>query len=216
MGFLDRFRRKPKSFEDLIKDLPKARTLHYVFAHIALRQLAFEHPLGVVGTLHSPKAAEFLRSVWDDVAEQVKRNGEPVDIDASALAVSPVRVGDYPCALVRLPPPQAATECYYVALVLHVDLREEAAAAAEPPPEKPRLSYFTLEYGASLDGSERSVVCAWDEAGSHLNYGDGPWPPAPEAFAGAVTRLIRRDNADDVRAGFNPGSGGTGVGGDTE
>ena len=195
MGIFDRFHKRPAP-AGLIESLPEPRTQHYVFAHVALRELAFAKPLGVVGTLHSPDGPKFLQSLWEDVAERVQADGGPADIDASALAFRPVRVGDYPCAMITLPPALAPTECHYVAIVLHVKL-----GSGEEPPDDPHVSYYTLERGVTLDGSQRTVLCGWDAAGTHLNYGDGP-PPDPDAFGRAVTRLAAKGG--EVQASFKP------------
>jgi hypothetical protein len=179
---------------------PDPRTQHYVFGHVVLRQMAFDKPLGVLGILHSPEGPKFLTSLWDDVADQVRANGEPADVDGSALEFRPVLVGGFPCALVRMPPPTAAPECHYVAIVVHLNLESE-----EPPPEEPMVSYYTLERGQTVEGAEVTMLCGWNAAGTHLNYGEGP-PPDPDAFVRALTELVAKGGGD-VHAAFNPGNG---------
>jgi hypothetical protein len=196
MGLFDFFRKRKGS--TLRPDrLTEPRTQHYVFAHVALRQLAFERPLEIVGTLHTADGPRLLQALWQDVAEQVRASGEPAEIDGSALAFAGVRVGDFPCAVVRMPPPLAPAECHFVAIVLHMELD----AQHDPAPEKPEVSYYTLERGVTMGGGERTVLCGWDAAGTHLNYGDGPRAD-PDAFAAAVKELVvgRRE----LQASFKP------------
>lgn len=78
------------------------------------------------------------------------------------------------------------TEAYFVAAVLLVDLEQET-----PEVDQPALRYFTLEYGATLDGPPRTVLCEWTAEGSHLNYGDGP-EPTLATFAEAIEQLLTR------------------------
>jgi hypothetical protein len=196
MGLFDFFRKRKASTLSP-GGLAEPRTQHYVFAHVALRQLAFERPLETVGTLHTQDGPKFLQALWQDVAEQVRASGEPADIDGSALAFAGVRVGDLPCAVIRMPPPLAPAECHFVAIVLHVKL----GGSDEPPAEKPEISYYTLERGITMGGGERTVLCGWDAAGTHLNYGEGPRAD-PDAFASAVKELVcgRRE----LQAAFKP------------
>jgi hypothetical protein len=201
MGLFD-FLRKRKGTQATAGGLSEPRTQHYVFAHVVLRQLAFERPLEVVGTLHTDDGPKFLQALWADVAAQVRAGGQPADIDGSDLAFGGVRVGDFPCAVIRMPSPMAPTECYYVAIVLHVKLD----GSDQPLKGQPEVSYFTLERGVTMDGGERTVLCGWDAAGTHLNYGDGP-PPDPDAFAAALKALLA--GRRELHASFRPeGPGG--------
>lgn len=183
MGIFDLFRKRREPGAPL-GGPEKPRTQHYLFAHVALRELALAKPIGLIGVLHSPGGTEFLRTLWADVAEQVRAGGERADLDGSGLSYQAIRVGDYPCAMVTMPPALAPAECHYVAIVLNVRL-----GLGEELPENPEASYYTLERGVTMEGAERTVLCGWDAKGSHLNYGDGP-PADPQAFARALADVV--------------------------
>ncbi|HZN67234.1 MAG TPA: hypothetical protein VFB66_18240 [Tepidisphaeraceae bacterium] len=182
------------------------RDQHYVFAHIALRQIAFKNPVGVVGVLHSPDGMKFLTGLWEEVgqhcreADEKHQHGSGGMIDGSTLGVRPARVGNFPSAIVSLPQPLGPTEAYFIALVLHVDLG--TLQGDGPMPENPELSYYTLEHGVGLRGESRTVLCAWNAEEAHLNFGDGP-PAEFEAFVEAVRRQIGGQGAE-VKAAFKP------------
>jgi hypothetical protein len=168
--------------------LDKPRDQHYAFAHVLLRQLAFENPVGCVGMLHSPERDKMLAALWEDVAKHCRKNGMADGVVAGAPpTVRPAPVGRFPSCIVTMPQPQGPTEAHFVAIVLHVDV--EALRSGEEPPEKPELSYFTLEKGVTLDGESRTVLCGWNAEGSHLNFGDGP-PAEFDAFVAAVAEHI--------------------------
>ncbi len=195
-------------------ELEEPRDQHYVFAHIALRQIAFKNPAGCVGVLHSPDAMKFLTGLWEEVGKHCRDAAADAaggHIDGSTLGVRPARVGDFPSAIVSLPQPLAPTEAYFIALVLHVDL--ETLRGEAPPPENPALSYYTLERGVSLEGGGRTVLCAWNAEEAHLNYGDGP-PPDFDAFVDAVRKQVGGGGAV-VKAAFRPSAQGEGEGEDS-
>jgi hypothetical protein len=185
MWLFDRFRRKPQEPSDSnAADLDEPRCHHYVLAHQALRGAAFGDPLAYLGIMASPDARKFLTQMLRSVSEHCK-NDEP-GFSARDIAVHPVRVDRYPCAVVELPRPRAVAEAYFTAAVLLADLQERLPESA--PPE---LRYFTLEKGFVLAGPPRTVLCEWTSEGSHANYGDGPIPQLP-AFVKAVEELLSR------------------------
>lgn len=182
MGMFDLFRRlfhkkKPDSTHaaSIHIEHDRPRSHHYTFAHLALRQLAYESPVECVGTLLSPQGTDLLCQVWESVDEYCKERGETSTIQPREFVIHPDRVGEYPCVVLEMPEPWHMTEAHYVALILKAVTQEELAS---PDLE---LLYFTLEKGSDLEGNPRTVFCAWNEAGSHLNFGDGP-PPKLEAF----------------------------------
>jgi hypothetical protein len=185
MGLFDIFRRKPQEPpHSSAADLDEPRCHHYALAHYALRSAAFGDPLAYLGILASPDAREFLAQMLRSVSEHCE-NEEP-EFAAEDIAVHPVRVGRYPCAVVELPRPRAVAEAYFTAAVLLADLQDRTPESA--PLE---LRYFTLEKGVVLAGPSRTVLCEWTSEGSHANYGDGPMPQL-KAFVKAVEELVSR------------------------
>ena len=106
------------------------------------------------------------------------------DFTAGDLRVYCVRVRDYPCAVVQMPPPQAVTEAHFVALVLKADTSQPQPADTTSLPKW----YFTLEKGVSLDGSDRTVLGGWTET-THTNYGEGPAANVEELL-GAINGML--------------------------
>lgn len=153
------------------------RNQHYYFAHVALRALAGEDPERLITALAAPESENFLIDLWNAVGKDVAQGGDepqPAVIPAGLEAV-PARVAGRSAALVVLPPPRAATEAYFVAIVLNHELDEPA----KPSPE-PEFYYFTLERGIASDGSPRTIFCQWEDS-VHKNFGDGP-PADARAF----------------------------------
>jgi hypothetical protein len=185
MGLFDFFRRKAqKPPGPSSEDLDEPRCHHYALAHYVLRSVAFDDPLAYLGILASPDAHKFLAHLLRSVSERCK-NEQP-DFAAEDIAIHPVRVGQYPCAVIELPQPRATAEAYFTAAVLLADLQDQVPESAQR-----KLRYFTLEKGFVLNGPPRTVLCEWTSEGSHVNYGDGPLPQL-EAFVRAVEELLSR------------------------
>lgn len=179
--------------EDVLRRIEAGRASirnhHYVFAHVALRQLFFDKPEGFVGVLSSPRAMELLRDLWAEVGKRVSEAGEGNVLPADGLAATVGSLGPRPCALVTLPKPEGITEAYMVAAVVNASVEGQGKEAKFVPIGDPPSFYVTLENGLSEDGRPRTVLCAWDAEGAHVNYGDGP-PAEPAAFLGAVEKVI--------------------------
>ena len=179
------------------------RAHHYYFAHAALKELAFEDPERVVIALAAPGAERFLAEMWETVgrdvagAEQPQQGADAGPVPPDGIETIPARVAGRPTALVRMPPPRATTEAYFVAIVLNHELSEPVKPAPEP-----ELYYFTLEKGFSLDGSLRTVFCEWDET-AHKNYGDGP-PADARRFLDHVAAHLSAKSPPAPQASFQP------------
>jgi hypothetical protein len=175
MGLFDFLKRKNDPPQD------EGPSPHYVFAHYALRQLALSSPLNFLAMMASPDANGFLDSILDQVAE---RCGQRPAFDHSAIKIHPLRVKQFPCAILELPEPKEIAEAFMVALVVPFD------ASSSEPPDADALTgrFFTLEKGETLDGQPRTVFAEWDEEG-HSNYGDGPVVDV-EAFCEAISSRV--------------------------
>jgi hypothetical protein len=165
-----------------------ARPQHYVFGHIALRQMFFHNPPAFVAALAS-RGEELLKQIWDDVGEKIDQaEGEAVQLPSQGLACSTHDIGSGAVAvIVSLPPPTEPPEAHFVGLVLR------------PPQTKPRglldtekgiARYITLEHGINIiEGEERTVLCEWSGE-SHANMGDGPEATVP-AFVHTLAEMVR-------------------------
>jgi hypothetical protein len=159
---------------------------HYMFAHHALRQVGMRDPLFLLQVLPSPNGGRFLADLLGQVAQHA---GVEPDFTADQVSFRGFRVAGRPAAVLQLPPPQEVGEAWFVALVVDVDLSQEPAADAPPPPAR----FFTLEHGTHFSTNEpRTVLCEWTAAGAHRNFGDGPAPEL-RAFLGRVEALIQGD-----------------------
>jgi hypothetical protein len=204
MGVFDFLKRGGNKAGGGARERNKPRDQHYAFAHVVLRQLAFEDPVGCIGVLHSPEKDKMLASLWDKIGEQCRAGGAADGVvEGPPPSVRPAPVGRFPSSIVTMPEALDPTEAHFIAIVLHVDVA--ALRAGDEPPERPELSYFTLEKGVSLTGQSRTVLCGWNAEGSHLNFGDGP-PAEFDAFVAAVAEHVTGGGAAPV-AGFNPGNG---------
>lgn len=164
------------------------RCRHYVFAHVALRQVAFEYPVEIIAALGSEKADALIDDLWQSVEQACSDQGpdDRAPVDRQAIRIHRVRVGVYPTAIVEMPTPIATTEAYFAAVVLCVD--PEATGLSK---EDIEVRYFTLEFGAKLapGDEDRTVLCEWTEDGSHANMGDGPIADV-SLFAKAIKAVV--------------------------
>jgi hypothetical protein len=134
-----------------------------VFAHKVLPSLFFADPHRFIELLKSG-GDEFLRLLWDKVGQDLgKQNGS---MSGSMSCVVEQLDASTELALITLPEPQGIAEAYFVAVVLR----------PSAPPQEGITRFFTLEKGASLDESPRTVFCEWTADEAHLNYGDGSVP----------------------------------------
>ncbi|HYE18224.1 MAG TPA: hypothetical protein VEA69_07255 [Tepidisphaeraceae bacterium] len=172
------------------------RNQHYAFAHSYLRSLAFEDPDRLVIALAAPEADDLLFELWNAVGKDLAQAGEePGQTGSEGLEAVPARVAGRPCALVKLPAPAAATEAYFVAIVLNHDIDEPPKS----PPE-PALFYFTLERGVPLGEGDRTLFAEWDAGGTHKLIGDAPPPDARTFLDHVAAHLSGRPAAPTTSA----------------
>lgn len=67
------------------------RRHHYVFAHQALRGIAFDHPVPFLGLLVSDRAQSFLAELMESVHEHCKDEEPEAGFTAEDLSVHPSR-----------------------------------------------------------------------------------------------------------------------------
>ena len=161
---------------DRTKDAPRRQ--HYYFAHIYLRDRAFDHPKLLVDKLREETATKYLSFLW--LSRGMASKAEEDDfIPADGLQCFPIDIGDeYYGALVQFPTPKKMTECYFVAVILPVD----ANASTQP-------NFFTLEFTINNDGSEDTVVGKWNSSGSHFNL-VAESAPEKEVFVETIRKLM--------------------------
>jgi len=156
---------------------------HYVFAHVALRQLAFVDPYRFFEAMAPSQQQSFLKGLWEQVCQNCDEHGSapfaPGDIE-----VQITRIHDFPAVLVKMPKPNYICEAYMICVVVKVPIGD-----MERKPDNPEVRYFTLEKGVSFGkNTERTVLCEWSGA-LHNNYGDGP-EATPELFKVKIEEMI--------------------------
>lgn len=189
MGLFNLFSRAKSHASD-----QSARCDHYSFAHVVLRDAAFEDPTQIVTTLASAKSQELLGDLWDGVLALCREHSQTSTIATNDILIHKIRVGTFPCAVVEMPTPQHATEAFFVALVLAVHLAGDDWEF-EPEP----LRYFTLEYSEAEHREIKTVLGEWKTRSTYVNHGPGPAPTIDD-FVARVSELaiIRRIQTDQI------------------
>jgi hypothetical protein len=157
---------------------------HYSFAHVVLRDAAFQNPAGCVTSLASDNSAEFLNGLWHSVGLLCEEHGQAMTLDPNDILIHKLPVGPYPCALLEMPTPEFATEAFFIALVLSVDLMNRS-------PQLPAKSlwYLTLEYSTLLDCDIETVIGEWSSGGNYEVLCSGPAPEL-ETFTSCVREIV--------------------------
>lgn len=163
------------------------RTHHYVFGHIALRQLFFYNPPACVGAL-AGRGAELVKQIWDDVGEKVQESDEEArPLSSQGLDCSTHEVGEGTVAVVvTLPRPEKTAEAHFVGLVLRMPRKRLWGLLGRG---KGVARYITLEHGVNIEGGDRTVLCEWSGQ-SHLNMGNGP-EATVSAFVQKLSEMVR-------------------------
>ena len=164
---------------------------HNEFAHRALRGICMTDPCRFFLTVAKPETrASFFDEVWQEVCRMYAEGKQPT-FSMADVTVAVKRVGDYPVLLITMPRPEFITQAYMVAIVLKIRFEELKTTLVNAlmngkSQARPEVRYFVLESGSPPG---RTVLCEWDAAGEHQNYGDGP-PPDPEEFLKAIRARI--------------------------
>ncbi len=187
----------------------------YLFAHRILPQGLHGTPETALLLAFSEQGDAFLASVWE-------QNKQANPQFASEVASPPkvIQRGFLAKSLaffiIEMPTPEVMPEAYY-ALVI-VELTQDAKKQAL---DAKRIWYYTLEKTmpkeALLAGNKANaaptqqtatVIGQWTNEPRHWNFGPGPAPGDPKAFAGAVFTLFRAKVKEAARAKQSAGGNG--------
>ena len=153
------------------------RKHHYVFAHLIFREQFFKNPSDFnfeTISKHNNNPVDYLIKTWNIIGELSCNKNEvisPVGLDLEFYDdKDQIEVG-----LITLPKPKYMIECYFIAMILKYDLDNNVVDCY----------YFTLEN--SVDNNPK--ICAWDQEGSHINYGINI-KPQKDIFLKSIYNLI--------------------------
>lgn len=189
-----------------LEGLPRAREHHYHFAHRFFPALVRQMGAATLFILANPdKAQPFLSAVWADVGQELPPD-DRITTPPRLARIGPANLNGeaHLIAVIEMPPAQAVTEAHFVALTCASPEQPGDGEERDAFEERLRavaVRYLTLEYGFSLDATQRTAFCEWTQDGSHLNRGDGP-PPA----ADALWSFLTSGDEPGPHASFSPGS----------
>ncbi len=139
-----------------------------IFPHVALRHFAFASPYMCLGALGAKEGRGFLQGLLDSVAEYCESNKREVTLKPEHFKMHNVKVKKHPCLIVEMPEPLAASEVFFVGIV--VKLPPGDSAADLPNAE---VRYFLLEKGPV---AQATMFCEWTADQKHISHGTGPTP----------------------------------------
>jgi hypothetical protein len=181
MGLFDFFSRGSKSKSNTGTD---PRCDHYSFAHVVLRKAAFENPTKCVTSLAATDGKEYLSELWNEVVETCSKHDQPVEITLDDILIHKLRVGPFPCTILEMPAPHFATEAFFVALILTVDITDQSQNLTNGS-----VRIFTLENGEPNEEEVQTVIGEWSAEGRHTTLGPGTYPDLSE-FVTRITDLV--------------------------
>lgn len=150
------------------------RGIHRAFTHEALREFALHDPLRYLQLLASAEAKQLVEVVYSAVCERLSQQGEQPDFGPAQILVHLRRVNGHPVGVIEMPPPEAAGEAYFTALVGYVDPGQPV-----DPAQGIAARYFTLEMAEAIGGEPQTTLKEWTQTGTDRNHGPGPEPTLP-------------------------------------
>lgn len=157
-------------------------TLHYVYAHISLRNFVFVKwdVFQKIFEAGPNNMMDFLRDCWTHVKDtnpELREN--EIEVSDNDFEVSLAKLGNgQDLLLAKLPMPLNPPEAFYIGILVS---------------ENPRYFTLELEYSLFNNNEEEFIVCEWDKDGSHHNYGQIP-QMLPGVFAGRIDEIVCAKN----------------------
>lgn len=171
----------------------------YVFAHRILPQGLQGNPQSALLLAFSQEGDAFLRSVWEQnkqLAPEFSREvaSPPKVIQRGFLAK------DLTFFIIEMPTPTIGPEAYYALVIVELTRNTKKKGL-----EARQLWYYTLEktvpsladLAAEVAGEAPAkpetgtIIGLWTSEPRRINFGPGPVPGDPKAFAAAVFTLFR-------------------------
>jgi hypothetical protein len=158
-----------KPIENEASSMAKVRDNHYIFSHFALRQLARKDLVKFFTIMPTEAAAEAILQLWCGVNRDCG-NPDSADLEFSEIYWHPVAINEFPCVVVQMPEPRAASEAWFVAVLMMEDMHADDELSVEP-----RMRYITLEQSEPENTTSETTLCEWRD-NRHFVHGDGPAP----------------------------------------
>jgi len=160
--------------------MPPSRPHHYLFAHRLLPALFHQDAINFVARLQQD-GLRFLELCWRRAGENLSQ-GNTLLADGLGYTLRELPQG-WVAVVITLPPPQAITEAYFVALLV------------QPAAALPTTRVFTLEQGltslADTVTATTTILCEWTKSSTHSHRGP-ILAPDVETFLAAITPLLRK------------------------
>jgi hypothetical protein len=151
---------------------------HHFFAHLALRQLAFNEPVAIFLLLPSDMRIHAFDQLLNDLDSRIPGT-ERRNFTSADISVFPCTIDQRPCVIIQMPEVRNPAEAYFIGILSRLPHNRLTEANGQPPDAV--LEYYTLERPNFPTVESPSAFCAWTSEGTHINFGDGP-EPTREAF----------------------------------
>jgi len=144
------------------------RTDHHSYlGNVAIREVFFYDPESFTVIMTSEgKNYRLLNSISEKVKEEFDSQGEP-DFSIRDFLIVPVRIVDYGCIVIKMPPVQKKGEVYLIGALMEVPLGKGSV------PKNPSLRYFTLEKTVSIFGKDSTLLSSIDNNHQYKEYDEG-------------------------------------------
>jgi hypothetical protein len=150
----------------------------YHFAHMALRSAVLRDPELLGRIMADPAVATaWISAAAANTGALCGLTTEQTSWLAGSVTVYKGSISGKQAVVLKMPPPQNMTECYFVALFRGTDNK---------------ICYYTLESSVSPD---QTALCAWSENG-HAIFGFVSKPEF-EPFVAAIEEAERAFSADE-------------------
>ena len=154
--------------------------VHHMFAHDDLPFHFFNDPSAFLDSICENRE-DVLRHRWkvceiSGLGEGYISGIGETKKSAELLSVETIKEDSFTLAVIKMPEPRRETEAYFIAM------------AVQQQHSKLQETYLTLE-----KSSNGTMMCGWDENGTHFNYGEGP-EPTQKDFIIAVKNILGIDH----------------------
>lgn len=182
MGLLDFITRRSKPSGPR-SGQTAARCDHYTFSHVVLRDAVFENPPQVVAQL-AAGSGDFVATLWEQVLSICQHFQQRATVNPDDILIHKIPIGTFPCTLIEMPTPQFETEAFFIALVLTLDMADQAWKDGGRV-----VRFLTLEFATGDERELQTVMGEWTSPERYISHGPGPYPSVDQ-FVAKVSELV--------------------------